>query len=347
VTVVGMHEDAAAARSARAQDTSAETVADGSTASATSRTGTPLAHAATSAAPPRAADGAVPTVARRHTVLGDLRDITRDLAQSRDLLQQLTLRDIRIRYKQAAFGFAWALLMPMVIVLAGLAIRAAIAYAAGVQLNTHQIGAMAVKAVPWAFFVGCINMGTPSLISNIQLVTKVYFPREVLPLAAVLAQSFDSSIGALLVACILPLFGIGVSLQLLWVPALLVCLWTFAVACVLFLSCANLFFRDVKYLVQVFLTFGIFLTPVLMDASMFGPKGASIIMLNPVAPLLEGLRLAIVEHHNLLRPYTTPFGGFLVWRPWYLAYSFGWAFLGLLGSALLFHRSERRFAEII
>jgi ABC-type polysaccharide/polyol phosphate export permease len=149
------------------------------------------------------------------------------------------------------------------------------------------------------------------------------------------------------VALILPVFHVGVSVQLLWVPLLLLCLWTFAAACVLFLSCANLFFRDVKYLVQVFLTFGIFVTPVLMDASMFGPKGAPIIMLNPVAPMLEGLRLAIIEHHNLLTPYVVPERGFVVWHPWHLAYALAWAVFGLVGSALLFHRSERRFAEII
>jgi len=321
-------------------------MAGGPQPSAISHAHPSVVNAATSATASRAADATDVPEQNRHTLVGDLRDIAHDLAQSRDLLKQLTLRDIRIRYKQAALGFAWALLMPMVIVLAGLAIRAAIAYAAGAHLSTHQIGAMAVKAVPWAFFVGCITMGTPSLLANMQLVTKIYFPREVLPLAAVLAQSFDSAIGAVLVTLILPLFGVGVSVQLLWVPLLLVCLWTFSAACVLFLSCANLFFRDVKYLVQVFLTFGIFVTPVLMDASMFGPKGAAVIMLNPVAPILEGLRLAIIEHHNLLEPLLAP-KGFVVWHPWYLAYSAAWAVFGLVGSALLFHRSERRFAEII
>lgn len=282
-----------------------------------------------------------------HTVLGDVREIVRELRGSRELLYQLTLRDIRIRYKQAVFGFAWALLMPAVIVLAGMAVRAAIAFAAGAQLNERQVAAMAVKSVPWAFFVGCINVATPSLVANMQLVTKIYFPREVLPLGAVLAQTFDSLIGAALVALLLPLMGIGLSAQLLWVPVILALLWILAAAAGLFLSCANLFFRDVKYLVQVFLTFGIFITPVLMDASMFGPKGAALVMMNPVAPLLEGLRLAIVEQHNLIEPYATPFGGYVIWRPWYLAYSAGVALVGVVTSAILFHRSERRFAEII
>jgi lipopolysaccharide transport system permease protein len=295
----------------------------------------------------RQAAAAPPPPERRHTIVGDLRDVARELYESRELLHQLILRDIRIRYKQATLGFAWALLMPTVIVMAGVAVRAAIAYAAGVHLNEHQIAAMAVKSVPWAFFVGCISLATPSLISNISLVTKIYFPREVLPLGAMLAQSFDSMIGAALVVVVVPFFGVGLSAQLLWVPLLIALLWTLSAAAALFLSCANLFFRDVKYLVQVFLTFGIFVTPVLMDAAMFGPQGSAIVMMNPIAPLLEGLRLAVVEQHNLLEPYVAPGRGFVVWRPWYLAYSAGVALFGLAMSAVVFHRSERRFAEII
>ena len=287
-----------------------------------------------------------PPPAVRRTVAGDLREIRRELSQCRDLIQQLTLRDIRIRYKQAAFGFAWALLIPAAVVLAGMAVRVALATAAGRHLDTAQLGGMAVKAVPWAFFVGCLNAGTGSLVSNMSLVTKIYFPREVLPLSSVLAQTFDSAIGLTLIAIVLPFLGVTASLQLLWAPVLLLILWTLALAAALFLSRANLFFRDVKYLVQVFLTFGIFVTPVILDAPMFGERGARIMMLNPVAPILEGLRLSVVGRHDLLQPLVAP-QGFLFWRPWYLAYSAVWAFGGLLIAAILFHRSERRFAEVV
>jgi lipopolysaccharide transport system permease protein len=282
----------------------------------------------------------------RRTVLGDLVEIVRELRQCRDLVQQLTLRDVRIRYKQAALGFAWALLIPAAVVFAGLAVRVALATAAGRHLDAGQLGGMAVKAVPWAFFVGCLNAGTASLVANVSLVTKIYFPREVLPLAAVLAQTFDSLIGGVLVVLLLPLFGVTASVQLLWVPVLLALLWVAALAAALFLSRANLFFRDVKYLVQVFLTFGIFVTPVILDAPMFGPTGSRIMMLNPIAPLLEGLRLSVVAHHDLLQPLAAP-AGFLFWRPWYLLYSATWALGGLLFAAVLFHRSERRFAEVV
>jgi len=280
---------------------------------------------------------------RQRGALRDLREIAVDFGRSRDLLTQLTLRDIRVRYKQAALGFAWALVLPVTIVLAGLAVRVAISYASGRPLETAQLARMAVKSIPWAFYVGCIGAATPSLIGNITLVTKIYFPREVLPIAACIAQTVDSLVGLVAVALVLPFLGVTASVQLLWVPILLVLLWLLAAAAALFLSCANLFFRDVKYMVQVFLSFGIFFTPVLVDAPMFGPKFAPIIMLNPVSPILEGLRLAVVDHHNLLTEVTQR-GGWISWHPWYLAYSAVWAIAGLLISALFFHRSERRFA---
>jgi lipopolysaccharide transport system permease protein len=287
----------------------------------------------------------IPPAVRR-TIAGDVREIVEELRHSGDLIKQLTLRDIRIRYKQAVFGFAWALLIPVAVVLAGMAVRVAVSVAAGRVLEMSQLAGMAIKAVPWAFFVGCLNTGTTSLVSNTSLVTKIFFPREVLPIASVLAQTFDSLIGGLLIACLLPFFGVTLSLQILWAPVLLALLWMLALAFALFLSRANLFFRDVKYIVQVFLTFGIFITPVLLDAPMFGPKGARLIMFNPVAPILEGLRLSVVEHRNLLLPIRAA-AGFPFWQPWHLAYSAAWAIGGLAISALLFHRSERRFAEAV
>ena len=281
---------------------------------------------------------------RQRSMRSDLAEIIADFGRSRDLLTQLTLRDIRVRYKQAAFGFAWALVIPVTIVLAGLAVRVAISYASGHALETQQLARMAVKSIPWAFFVGCIGSATPSLVGNITLVTKIYFPREVLPIAACLAQTFDTAIGIVAVALVLPFLGVHASVQLLWVPVLLVLLWALAAAAGLFLSCANLFFRDVKYMVQVFLSFGIFFTPVLVDAPMFGPRFAGIIMLNPVSPILEGLRLAVVDQHNLLEPVFSQPGNWISWHPWYLVYSAIWAIGGLLLAALFFHRSERRFA---
>jgi ABC-type polysaccharide/polyol phosphate export permease len=280
------------------------------------------------------------------SIFGDLREIAAELRHCTEILHQLTLRDIRIRYKQAAFGFAWALLIPAVVVLAGLVMRVAFSHVAGAGIDMAQIAGIAIKSVPWGFFVGSLNTTTPSLLASRTLVTKVYFPREVLPIATLLAQTFDSAIALGLVAVLLPFLGVRPTLQLLWVPLILATLWVFTLALGLFLSCANLFFRDVKYLVQVFLTFGIFVTPVLLEPQMFGPKGARFMLLNPVGTLLEALRLSVVKGHNLLDTLYAP-AGFVIWRPMYLGLTMLWAVVGLALAAVFFHRSERRFAELV
>lgn len=266
----------------------------------------------------------------------------------RELVQALALRDIRIRYKQAVMGFAWAILMPALIVAAGALVRFAMAYIGGGEVAVSEIAGMAVKALPWAFFVGAINFGVNSLTGNLPLITKIYFPREVLPLATTLAQTFDSLVGTVSLALILPLLGVAYGLNVLWVVPLAAILFLFTLGVGLFLGCGNLFFRDVKYIVQVLITFGIFFTPVFFEPDMFGQTGGMIMMLNPLSPILEGVRLSVVEGHNLAVPLvTTEAGGdqFLTWSPWYLAYSTLWAIGGLIGGARLFHRFEFVFAE--
>jgi ABC-type polysaccharide/polyol phosphate export permease len=279
---------------------------------------------------------------------GDLRQVITDIWDFRELLQQLTRRDIKIRYKQAVMGFAWALFMPVLVVAAGLIIRWAIATVGGVPLNRASAGELLAKGLAWSFFVGAIGFATPSLSGNTSLVTKVYFPREVLPLGTLGAQLFDSSIGAIAVLVAAPFLGAVLSPALGWIPLLLVLLVAFTAGTCLFLSCANLFFRDVKYIVQVLLTFGIFFTPVLYDPSLLGQTGSHLVMLNPIAPILEALRLTIFHGHSLLETFTvTTRGGaeIVTWQPWYLAYSAAWAFGGLSVAAVLFHRAEFAFAE--
>jgi ABC-type polysaccharide/polyol phosphate export permease len=279
---------------------------------------------------------------------GTLVETVRDVWHARELLGQLTRRDIRIRYKQAVMGFGWALLMPLLVVLAGVLVQYAMAYVSGGEVVGRIVASVAVKAIGWSFFVGAIGFATPSLLASIGLVTKIFFPREVLPMSAVLAQGFDSLIGATAVAIALPFLGVLPSVAALWVVPLLLTLFLFTAAAGLFLSCANLFFRDVKYIVQVMLTFGIFFTPVLFEPATFGPLGARILMLNPLAPLLEGLRLSIVEGHSLLQ--TLEVAGrsgstILVWTPLYLVYSAVWALVSFVGSLLLFRRASSAFAE--
>jgi lipopolysaccharide transport system permease protein len=253
-------------------------------------------------------------------------------SQYGDLLLMLTWRDIKIRYKQSIMGFAWAILMPVLIVGSGLIVMVAFSTLSGKAINKADVLSVAVKAVPWAFFVGAIRFATNSLVMNKELVTKIYFPREILPLASVLASLFDFAVAGGVLVLILIFSGIGASLQLLWVPMIIVLLLVLSVGLSILLACANLFFRDVKYLVEVVLTYGIFFTPVFYSASTLG-KWGPILLLNPVGPLLEGLRDTIVLHK----------APDIRW----LLYSAVWAFMSLLISWKIFQGAEPLFAESI
>ena len=282
-------------------------------------------------------------------MLSDVKNTSVEVWEHRELLEQLTRRDITLRYKQAVMGFAWAVFMPCLIVLSGLIIRYAMAQLSGQHLLPSAIANIAIKGLGWAFFVGALGFATSSLISNANLLTKIYFPREVLPLSAIGAQIFDSTIGLVTLTLILPFLGVRLHASLVWVPLLLLLLVFFTTGVSLFLSCANLFFRDVKYIVQVVLMFGIFFTPVFFEPSMLGARGAFFAMLNPLTGILEGLRLSIVDGHNLLQPLSVVLRGaeVQVWSPWELLYSAVCAIGGTLGATVMFRRLQPLFAEYV
>jgi len=120
-----------------------------------------------------------------------VRNEIKELYKYRELLYAITYRDIKVRYKQSIMGFLWAVLMPLMIVFSGVIVRYAYAVAAGKPLNTQDIASVAVKSIPWAFVVSSIRFACSSLTNNYSLVTKIYFPKEIFPMAAVLACLFD------------------------------------------------------------------------------------------------------------------------------------------------------------
>lgn len=229
-------------------------------------------------------------------------------------------------------GFMWAIFMPMMIVAAGILVKKAFSMVSGKPMDLLQLSSVSVKAIPWAFFVGSIKFATGSLTGNMNLVTKIYFPREVFPISATLATLFDCIVASSLLIIILLFTGIGISIYLLWVPILMMLLILITLSFGMFLSCANLFFRDVKYIVEVLLTFGIFFTPVFYEAEMFG-RWESILLLNPVGAILEAINAVVVLHQapNL----------------YWVVYSAIWAVVGFLLSWTIFHKAEFAFAENI
>jgi ABC-type polysaccharide/polyol phosphate export permease len=258
--------------------------------------------------------------------------VVRSVIDYRDLLFMITWRDIRIKYKQSVMGVLWAIFMPMLIVAAGIVVKVAFSYVSGQKLDMAEIVTISIKALPWALFVSSLRFASNSLISNQNLVTKIYFPRIILPLAAVLSQLFDFAIATAVLVILLFFSGIDASLNLLWVPVLLVILIPITTGLGILFAAANLFFRDVKYIVEVILTFAIFFTPVFYEVDMFG-KWRTLLLCNPIAPVLEGLRACVVlgQQPNLL----------------WTAYSATFALIIFPLSVSLFQRMEPLFAESV
>jgi lipopolysaccharide transport system permease protein len=256
----------------------------------------------------------------------------RELYSYRELLLMIARRDLKVRYKQSIMGFLWAVLMPILIVMSGIVVRYAYALAARSPLKTADIASVAVKSLPWAFLVSSIRFACLSLINNKELVTKIYFPREIFPIAAVIASLFDLLVASCALVIFLFVVQIGWSPYVIWIPALVLTTVFLAAGIGMIVSAASLFFRDVKFIVEVLLTFGIFFTPVFYDVTMFGDKGKWL-LLNPVSPILDGFSACITRHQSPS----------LVW----CAYSFGFAMVALVGGYVFFKHLEPAFAESI
>jgi ABC-type polysaccharide/polyol phosphate export permease len=165
-------------------------------------------------------------------------------------------------------------------------------------------------------------------------------------LSAVVTQIVDTSVGAVIVGLLLPLFGVWPTAAWVWIPVLVLALVLLTTGVTLLASCLNVFFRDAKHLVQIVVSFGIFFTPVFFKADTFGLRGLRYMMGNPLGPVLEGFRLSIVEGHSLLVPIVNA-AGLVTWSPWYLVWSLAWGLFGTAAAAVVFHRAEFAFAEYV
>lgn len=259
-------------------------------------------------------------------------EAVRELISRRDLLYMVAWREIKIRYKQSIMGLLWAVLLPMIIIAAGIVVRYGMSELSGASITAVIVAGVSVKSLAWAFFAGTMRFSSTSLIANANLVTKIYMPREIFPIAAVLSQLFDLAIASAILAVGLLLLGIGASWHLIFAPFLVAAVVALAAGWALIISAACLFFRDVKYLVEVFITFAIFITPVFYDVEIFG-HWAQVLLLNPLAPLLEALEACIVYHRT---PDT-----------FWVSYSAAVAAASVVAGFIVFKRWEPSFAEKI
>jgi ABC-type polysaccharide/polyol phosphate export permease len=259
----------------------------------------------------------------------DWREIIREQIDYRELLARMTARDLLIRYKQTVMGFGWAVFMPLVnttvfsvIFMRVAAIQTPVAY---------PVFAFCGLWV-WNFFASALRFSVTSLTSNSNLVSKVYFPREIFPFSAVIVCLVDFAVGSIVLVGLMIYYQIPVGFALLWLPVVVLVHIIFTAAVALLLSMANLFYRDVKYLFEVVVTVWMFATPVVYPLDAIGGTLGVVLRLNPMAPIVEAYRSVL-----LLR--TPPGPEFTI--------AAILSVVALLVSWRAFHRLEFEFAERI
>jgi len=214
------------------------------------------------------------------------------LYQYRDLLWLWTTREIRVRYKQSLLGVAWAILQPL-----ALTAVFTIVFSRLVRIDTggipYPVFAYAAL-VPWTFFTTSLSFGIPSLVNNMNLVTKVYFPREVLPLASIGAAFLDFVVASLIFGGMLAFYRIWPGMQALWVIPLLAVQVILTIAVTLIGSAVIVFFRDMRFVVPLLTQVWMYATPIIYPVDLVPERLRPYYFLNPMASIIDGYRRVLV-----------------------------------------------------
>ena len=258
------------------------------------------------------------------TTLGEM---IREQIEYRELLASITRRDLVLRYKQTVMGFGWAIFMPVLntVIFSVFFMRVA-PVATPVPYPLYAFCGLTA----WNFFASSLRFALSSLTSNPSLVTKVYFPREIFPFAAVLVGLVDFAVASLALVGLMAYYGIGLSWTVLLLPLVVAVHVVFTAAMALLLSMGNLFYRDVKYLVEVVLSVSMFATSVVYPVDRIGGALGLLLALNPMTPILDAYRSVLLQGQ-------VPGAAF-----------FGAAVVGVMALAVTwwrFHHAEYEFAE--
>jgi lipopolysaccharide transport system permease protein len=263
--------------------------------------------------------------ARRWTSLN-----LRELWAHRDLFYFLIWRDVKVRYKQTALGVIWAILQPLLtmMVFTFLFGKLARVPSDGMPYPIFVFAGL----LPWNFFAAAVDNSSNSLVGNSALITKVYFPRLVIPSAAVGAALVDFGIAFVILLLMGAHYNVGLSFSMLMLIPLIVQMVLFAVGIGIQMSALNVKYRDVRHALPFLVNVWMYATPVIYPVSFIPGRWRWILVLNPLGGIIEGFRSAIFN-----RPF--------VWS--HLAASLAVVLVVLLYSLYSFRRVEKTFADII
>jgi lipopolysaccharide transport system permease protein len=249
----------------------------------------------------------------------------------RELLYFLVWRDVKVRYKQTALGAAWAIIQPFFTMIVFSLFFGGLAKipSNGVPYPIFSFAAL----VPWTFFANGMSLAANSLVSSSQLVSKVYFPRLLVPSATVLSGLIDFVLAFVVLIGMMLVYGIAPTARIVYLPLFLLLALIASLGAGLWLSAINVQFRDVKYVVPFLAQFWLFITPIAYPSSLLSEPWRTIYGLNPMAGVVEGFRWA------LLNTDTDPSGITLM--------SSVAAVVMLVSGAYYFRRMERTFADVV
>ena len=256
-----------------------------------------------------------------------LKEMWMEQLEYRELLYQMTKRDLLLRYKQTIMGFGWALFMPLI----NTAVFSVIfTRVAPIEVGMPYPVFAFAGLIAWNFTASSLKFAVTSLTNNTSLVSKVYFPREIFPVSAVLVSLVDLCVAAVVLAVLMAYFRMGLHWTIVLLPLVVVVHLAFTVAVALLLAMGNLFYRDVKYLFEVVVTVWMFVTSVLYPVELVGGHLGTLMRINPLTPIIDAYRDLIIRG-------TIP--------GWSLVYSACVATALLFIAWFAFHRAEYQFAE--
>ena len=262
---------------------------------------------------------------------GFLRLHLRDLWEYRELLYFLVWRDIKVRYKQTALGAAWAILQPVMtmVVFSIFFGRLAKVPSDGVPYPIFAYCAL----LPWQLFAFALTESSNSLVASQNLITKVYFPRLVIPISSVLAGLVDFAIAFVILLVMMAYYGIMPTAAVALLPLFLLLAVMTALAVGLWSSALNVKYRDVRYTIPFLTQFWMFATPVAYPASLIPERWRPLYGLNPMAGVVEGFRWALLGKEHAPGP--------LLWV------SVAAVVVLLIGGLRYFKKTESTFADIV
>jgi len=255
----------------------------------------------------------------------------RDVWAYRELLFFLIWRDVKVRYKQTALGAAWAILQPVMtmVVFSVFFGRLAKMPSDGIPYPVFAFAAL----LPWQLFAFALSESANSLVGSQNLITKVYFPRLIVPLAAVLAGLVDFAIAFIVLLVLMAYYHIVPTAAVVFLPLFIVLAVATSLAVGLWLSALNVKFRDVRYTIPFLTQFWLFATPVAYPSSLVPEKWRALLGLNPMAGVVEGFRWALLGKSQPPGPL--------------LAVSVVAVALLLVGGLVYFRKTETTFADLV